>query len=115
VRQAGVQLGFPGLASVRRTSYSTRWIRPIRGRRRVTASHCGEWWYWWQGAKTIPAARTAWAMASASARVGAIGFSQSTWSPRAAAASTRPRCVKGGVHTSQKSSLSLASSSSACA
>ncbi len=87
----------------------------MRGSSRATACHCGEWWYWWQGTKTIPAARTACAIASASASVGAIGFSQSTWTPRAAAASTRGRWVKGGVQTSQKSSDSLARSSSACA
>ena len=30
-------------------------MRPIRGSRRETACHWGEWWYWWQGTKTIPA------------------------------------------------------------
>ncbi len=30
IRQVGDQLGLPGLASVRSTSYSTRWMRPMR-------------------------------------------------------------------------------------
>src|SRR5712691_1457812 len=29
----------------------------MRGKRRLTASHCGEWRYWWQGWKTTRPAR----------------------------------------------------------
>jgi len=57
--------------------------------------------------------RTLSAMAVASVSEGAMGFSQTTCTPRAAATSTSGRWVKGGVQMSQKSRVSRASSSSA--